>query len=175
MHPSFCRNYPKEAGPWQKESHSSAWCLWLLTCPFPAFSREAFNESCCSKQAELFCPTPPLKRFWMKWEKRMKKCFPTPPSLWTQGQSAHPKFAFHLGIFRVRQTSQNQKAVQTLYLIFIKICIFRLGDQFYDILLTGSWKFFSVVSWGSKAFLLHSQSPISHLGMNWLISKLTCT
>lgn len=82
------------------------------------------------------------KRFWTKWEKRIKKCFPTPSSLWIQGQSAHPKFSFHLDIFRMRQKFQNQKTVQKLYLIFIKIRIFRIGGQFHDILLTGSWSFF---------------------------------
>lgn len=168
MHPSFGRNDPTEARPWRKGSRSSAWCLLLLACPFPAYLGKAFSESYCSKRAELSCPTLPLgtKRFWMKWEKRIKKCFPT--HSWIQGQSAYTKFSFHYDIFRMRQQFQNWKTVQKLYLIFIKMRMFRFGGQFHDIVLTGSWRVFSVVSWG--IFLSHSQSPISHLGTNWLIS-----
>lgn len=101
---------------------------------------------------------PPLssrtKRFWMKWEKRISKCFPTPSSLWIQGQSAHLKFSFHLDIFRMRWKFKNQKMVQKIYLTFIRIYICKFGDQFLDIFLTCSWVciFFSVLSWGNNTF-----------------------
>lgn len=109
-------------------------------------SQEKRSTRAAAASGQRSSVPPPLpsrtERFWMKWEKRIKKCFPIPSSLWTQGWSAHPKFYFHLDTFRIRQKFQNQKAVQKLCLFFIKIFIFRFGDQFLDIFLTGSWGFF---------------------------------